>query len=132
MSNGPNYKHGMRLPKTIVSHPLPGSKDRGDGRDFRKWYKCGWCGFVCKLGRDELGGSESRSGESHLDYSTPSNPFDGGKSAVSTLGGITDSCLVSLELDSAGDPKEILHGFKTNISTGCPFCGSKNWKGEHK
>lgn len=132
MANGPNYKHGSYLPKTIVPHPLQGSKDRGGGEDFRRWYKCGWCGFVCKLGRDELGGKESRSGESHIDYSIPSNPYDSALSSVSVLGGPVDSSLVSMELDSAGDPKEILHGHATNISSGCPFCGSKNWKGEHK
>lgn len=130
MANGPNYKHGSLLPKTIHAHPLKGSKDRGGGEDFRKWYKCGWCGFICKIGRDELGGRNSRSGESHRDYTIPSNIFD--SSPIISVGGPIDSSLVLLELGSDGEPKEILHGFETNISSGCPFCGSKNWKGEHK
>lgn len=125
---GPNYKDGSVLPKDSRTLSVPASRHRDDGTDFRNLYKCWNCGFHCKVGRDDLGGVESVAGTSHEDYSTPSDYYD---SNVIVLGGPDDSFHVLLELDAAGDPKEIYHDFKSVISGGCPKCGTRNWRGDY-
>jgi hypothetical protein len=125
---GPNYKDGSTLPKDSRTLPVPANRDRDDGTDFRNLYTCWNCGFPCKVGRDELGGIDSLAGTSHLDYSTPSDYYESNQIVV---GGPTDSFLVLLELDAAGDPKEITHDFQSVISGGCSQCGCKNWRGDY-
>ena len=33
--------------------------------------------------------------------------------------------------ESTGIPESVYHHHKTNISAGCPFCGSTNWRGDY-
>lgn len=123
---GPNYRDNARLPSDAQTLPVPANRDRDDGTDYGNLYKCWNCGFNCKVGRDELGDANSVAGTSHVDYSTPA---DYGKII---LGGQTDSFHVLLKLDAAGEPEEIYHDFKSVISGGCPLCGTKNWRGDHR
>jgi hypothetical protein len=122
------WRNQRRLPKESRTIPRRGNRDRGNGLDFRKWFNCWHCGFICKLDRDELGGASSRAGTAHEDYLTPSDPSINN---VSVLGGPINNFQVSLELGSDGNPKEILHGFKSVISSGCPLCGCRNWMGKY-
>lgn len=125
---GPNYKDGSVIPKDSQTLPVPANRDRDDGTDFRNLYRCWNCGFDCKVGRDELGGANSLAGTTHEDYSNPSHYTDDNRII---LGGPEDSFVVLMELDAAGDPKEIYSDFKSVISGGCPMCGTRNWRGDY-
>ena len=126
---GPNYKDGVVLPKDARTLSVPADRYRDDGTDYGNLYICWNCGFPCKVGRDELGGAQSVAGTSHENYSIPSDYDENG---LIVLGGSTDSFHVLLELDAAGDPKEIYHEFKSVITGGCPKCGTKNWRGDFR
>jgi hypothetical protein len=30
-----------------------------------------------------------------------------------------------------GESKTIVHDYKSNVSRGCPFCGTTNWRGDY-
>lgn len=124
------YQNGGRLPKESRTIPLPGDRFRGNGEDFRKWYRCWYCSTVNALGRDELGGQSSRAGTTLEDVIIPSTKYDSGIS-LCVLGGPINSFQVALELDSSGDPKTIRHDFKSVIASGCRLCGSRNWLGKY-
>lgn len=40
----------------------------GEGDDEGKYFRCCFCGWICNVDRDELGDSESSSGNEHTDY----------------------------------------------------------------
>ena len=107
---------------------------RGTGDDEGKWYKCWNCGFYCKVDREALGGANSSSGNTHTTYAHES-PHTGVKEnddlALKPVMRGPDKIAVVLELGSDGKPKPIRHDFKSDISTGCPFCGCRNWRGDY-
>jgi hypothetical protein len=107
---------------------------RGTGEDEGKWYKCWFCGFPCKVGRDELGGSNSSSGVSHTDtYTQVFGALDSADplNAVVCLGDDINHYHVALEADADGEPKTIRRLYESDISVGCPNCGSTNWRGDY-
>lgn len=123
---GPNYG-SKKIPKESRTIPVRGNKTRGNGEDFGILFKCWYCGFICKEGRDALGGSSSRSGLVHEEAPTPSEPTDTKSSLCIDRGSVAKYVL--MELDSNGNPKTISHTFKAVSGNGCPLCGSLNWKG---
>jgi hypothetical protein len=96
------------------SRTLPqwGSDERGDGEDHGKWFECWNCGWLCNVDRDELGGPESKSNitlESFVVVDEYGNETTG--YGADTATGIL---------------------YKPVVNTGCPFCGTLNWRGDHK
>lgn len=121
--------------KTI---PLEGNRDRGNGEDAGIWYKCWNCGFICKEGRDSLGGSESRSGVVLEDFvETPDRMGVDGKNGNHNsyqlcFDGLINHFHVVMANDSGGNPKKPYHALRVSeSSSGCPFCHSKNWRGDY-
>jgi len=108
-----------RLPQEQRTIPIDGYGD-----DLGKYFRCWNCGFICKLGRDELTSSIARAGTAYTDYYAKSDPGKENRLYI----GKRDEPVVLLELDSDGDPKEILHSFKATVTSGCPLCGCKQWK----
>jgi hypothetical protein len=106
---------------------------RGKGEDEGRYFHCWHCGFVCDSKRDELGDSNSSSGDGHTDYNGPAkaNPYDVNAGHVICLGGDIGHYHVVMEIGADSEPKTIVHGHTTDISAGCPFCGSKNWRGDY-
>ncbi len=128
------HKHSSRkLPTDIHPRQLFGD-GVGLANDAGKYYACGYCGFTCNVDRDGLGGENSRSGVRHSDFVAPE--YDGSgdiSSPLSTrlvLGGVSH-VFVIMENDAAGDPKGVVHDFEHSVSTGCPLCGSTNWRGDY-
>ena len=112
-----------------VSRTIP---VKGNGEDTDKYYRCWHCGFICDSDLNSLGGAASRDGVASEDYSVPTY------GATPGVDGSGDACLdapghfhVAAELDSAGNPKEVVHDYRVTISGGCPLCGSMNWKGDY-
>jgi len=128
---GGTYKkpHRTRLPKRSRTRPIYGKGDDAD-----RYFKCWNCGFVCDSHRDELGDSESRAGDDHTDYhnlvenESQLRPNPGNKAC---LGGDIGHYHVAMLLGPDENPKTVYHELTSDISRGCPFCGSTNWRGDY-
>ncbi len=133
MRIGRARKRGRRLPKESKTIPLKGNKVRGNGEDFGKYYRCWNCDFVCNVERDSLGDSQSRGGDNHDDYHTPTYGLQeqDNLSHLSVLSGDINGFHVALENGSDGNPKVIRHDHESVITGGCPCCGSMNWRGDY-
>jgi hypothetical protein len=126
---GGTYRKAYRPPLPRRSRTLP---IHGTGDDADRYYHCWFCGFVCDADRDELGGSDSPSGVGHteaMDLACDNSPESICKS---TLGGDVNCFEVGMRLgQDDSTPLEVVHNHKCDISSGCPFCGSKNWRGDY-
>jgi len=126
---------GRRLPRQSKTIPRKGNPDRGNGLDDGRYYRCWHCGFLaCNEDRDALGDGQSGNGVSHEDYYNPAvgGSYDGDPlNSVTVLGGSIEHFHVTLELGSDGEPKGIRHDLRPVVNSGCPFCGSLNWRGDY-
>lgn len=131
-------RYGTRKPRRYArTLPVKGMVDER-GKSYRCWH----CGFICIEGRDALGGSNSKSNVIPTDYTEKYSSVTGigsgteGLSAdgktplqlLATSGGALRR-VVTLELGSDGNPINLAYAHRANVTTGCPFCGTKNWKG---
>lgn len=123
-------KAHSRIPKDSRRIPLYGDPIRGDGQDYGKWYRCWNCGFICNINRDALGDSQSRDGVVHTVYAQQPDP--GVTKPQATLGGALGVHSVS-EYGADGTAKGVRNAImvSSSASSGCPFCGSLNWKGDY-
>ena len=124
-----NQAHS-RIAKDSRRIQLWGDPIRGDGQDFGKWFRCWNCGFICNSERDALGDSQSRDGRVHKDYAQ--NPDPGTVQKQATLGG-PSNVFVASEQDSGGTAKGVRNAImvSSSASSGCPLCGSLNWRGDY-
>lgn len=126
---GKTYRKPHKLPLAKRSRTIP---IYGRGDDANRYYHCWFCGFVCDVERDALGGADSGSGVGHVDALEPSGEADGQVRLKSCLGGMLEHYHVAQKLGPDGEtPYQVYHNYKANISSGCPFCGSKNWRGDY-
>lgn len=130
----PTYRKAYRPPLPRHSRTLP---IHGTGDDADRYFHCWNCGFVCDADRDELGDSDSYAGDDHaeyLRYAGPSTiPDNLGRTTPKSLclGGPVQHFEVLTKPDAAGDPKKVMYNIKSDVSSGCPFCGTKNWRGDY-
>ncbi len=131
--------HTHKLRKRSRSLPVKGQVDeRG------KAYRCWNCGFVCIEGRDALAGSDDRSNVIPTDYTekypSATGIFSGteGLSAdgvtplqLLAISGGAMGRVVTLKLGSDGEPIPLYHAHRAKVTSGCPFCGTKNWRGDY-
>ena len=103
----------------------------GRGDDAGKYFHCWNCGFVCDKDRDELGDSASRGGDGHLDALNLVSDNVANALHVAVLGGCTGHYHVAGELGPDSVPREVTHTFKSDVSRGCPSCGSTNYRGDY-
>ncbi len=103
---------------------------KGD-KDNGKYYKCWNCGQICHDKEHQLGGSKSGDATEHFDFSIASSGIISGDklSTLSILGSLQTS-MASLELNSSGGTKTVLHSHRTT-GGGCPLCHSLNWRGDY-
>jgi len=112
---------------------------KGSGDDSGKFFRCWNCGFVCNVERDELGGRDSVGGISFEIYEERSSTIypDGVEhgtdidgfplSKISVLG----KGHISLKVGMDGLPQGVDKVWVPVITGGCPFCGTKNWRGDY-
>ncbi len=125
------FKKTRRQARTL---PLKGNLYRGDGLDANRYYRCWNCGFICNTERDALGDIDSRAGTSALTYylqSYGSADRSSESSSLCVLGGSHLFYHTVLELGADGQPKPVYHPKKAVITSGCPFCGTLNWRGDY-
>lgn len=104
---------------------------RGDDQD--KYFHCWNCDFVCDVNRDELGDSDSSSGVAHIEGVLPVGDFapNGKADNHACLGGSTGHYHVAARIGADSNPKSVQRLYKSDISRGCPKCGSMNWRGDY-
>ena len=104
----------------------------GKGADAGKYFHCWNCGFVCDKDRDELGDSSSKGGDGHLDALDLIVNVPGGNTANhAVLGGSIGHYHVAALVGPDSIPVLVEHTFKSDVSRGCPHCGSTNWRGDY-
>jgi hypothetical protein len=139
-----------KIRKESRTLPMPGHVDYGDGKDSGKYYRCWHCGVVCDIDREELGDGESKDGVSYTVYdaalssdsqdsSENITPIHQGANedgvnddvyALSTMLTVRTGHVI-MENDAAGDPKTVRVNYTPDVSSGCWFCGTLNWKGDY-
>ena len=107
------------IPLAGDSHSMP-YKRRGD----ESLWKCWNCGFICDEDRDDSSGSKA--GDNHLVNALPACGGTGLDGMIIPIE-IGTECRL-MEQDADGDVT-IHHIYSTNVTKGCPFCGSTNYKG---
>ena len=128
MFNGPRPSRKTRK----QSRTLP---VKGRGEDEGKYFRCWNCGFVCDKDRDKLGDGESRSGvvveefvvSNELGYQFGDDPLDS-KITLESVG-FHDEVLPRASSD--GTAREVKHDQEGTAASGCPMCGSLNWRGDY-
>lgn len=110
--------------KSRSAVPINGSAIRGDGLDAGKYFRCAQCGFVCNKERDSLGGPESKNNVSFEIFNNDT-PEDGLNFAIL---GMTHICL---RIGADSNPQQIYRNYMPVINSGCPMCGSLNWRGDY-
>ena len=113
----------MNLPKQARTIPIKAGGDE-NGKLFRCWN----CGFPCNTDRDDSSGSTA--GDNHTDYSELARGYveNGEEDRMMTLDGF-DFYHTILETDADGPAKTIVHDHLTDVTKGCPMCGTTNYRG---
>jgi len=126
----PTYTRPYRRSIRKRSRTLP---IYGKGDDANRYFRCWFCGFVCDSWRDELGDAESSSGDDHTDYHNPANPdpYTNNPGNHQSIRTCLQHHYVAMRLGPDGEPETIVHGHTTDVSKGCPFCGSTNYRGDY-
>jgi hypothetical protein len=98
-------------------------------------YRCWNCGFVCHSDRDKLGDGVGYVVKDEPDLPAVLNMGAGayefpGENANQdvAISLETGNTLHLMNLDSNGDPMTVRHNFTSTISSGCPFCGCRQYK----
>jgi hypothetical protein len=132
----------IRRPRESRTIPMWDETDQDNG----VYYKCWHCGFTCNDKRDSLGGEATRDGVTHSDYQKPNALGEHGlpltnSRSVYRSGGLASVTPIDagdgadltyiIRSDSDGNSVEPVHTHQPTASSGCPFCGSMNWKGEY-
>jgi hypothetical protein len=123
------YFSTRKLKKESRTIPLYGDGVE-EADENGQYYKCWNCGWVCDTERDELGGSSDRDGLTYENYSVDGFDSTPGETRLAVLGGDIEHFQVALELDAEGNPLPIDEYWRAVASSGCPFCGTRNWRGD--
>ncbi len=113
-----------KVRKDSRTYPIYGSNERGDGRDNDRYYHCWYCGFVCDVERDFIGGAEERSSIALIAYNQVT---DDGTTAAYHCEGAHGAD--QTECEAAGGTWSQTR-YKPEVDSGCPHCGSPNWRGD--
>jgi hypothetical protein len=129
--------------------PLRGHKDYGEGQDDGKYFRCWNCGFTCNVERDELGDDASRDGISYEVYEAlysggpkkDTNDYLETDAAIHGYNGANVVPLLAmasarsghvlLQNNADGTPKTVRINWTPKVNSGCPFCGTLNWRGDY-
>jgi len=128
-----------RLPREKRIIRIFGAVSYVSGRPVKdqsnKMYRCWNCGFICNTDRDKIGDGvgyvvkDEADKPAVLNLGAASHEFpnsDNSRDVKLCLDTIHDFHLVAL--DSVGDLVTVMHGFSSNIRSGCPMCGCKQYK----
>lgn len=110
-----------KLRREARTKPVKGHFDYGDGKDAGKYYRCWNCGFVCDIDRDQLGGRDEPSRVSSKAYDLVGEDSE-------TLVKDTNN---SSDYSIFGGTAYRRTRYEPEVSSGCPMCGTLNWRGDN-
>lgn len=117
--------HRRRLPREKRTIRLEGSSE-----DSNKWFKCWYCGFHVNADKSEIGDG---SGVNTVLYNDAVDNYDiqdyGQSDKMQHL--TLDGCIhfeTVVKPTAEGTVASMKLPYKSDISSGCPFCGSKNYR----
>ena len=119
-----------RMRKRSRTIPIKGSWNKGNDDTCNNLYHCGFCGFRCDVRVNALGGRDSLSGANYTDAVIPSHGLADSTDIRHSISKFRGS-MIALEIGADGNPKPIEHLIQRNTGTGCPLCGSLNWRGDY-
>ena len=141
MSNESRYRQYdlRRLPKEKRTRRIWGAASYIGGRvvgdQSDNLYRCWNCGFVCNSDRDKTGDGVGYKVTDEVDQPVALNlggsahefpNSDNTRDVKLCFDTIHDIHLVAL--DSAGDLQTVVHNNTQVVTSGCPLCGSRNYK----
>lgn len=115
--------HKTRIPKEAKALP---KKARGE--ENGKLFECWNCGFTCNTDRDD--DSRSTAGDNHTDSRSPALGYveNGVEDRMITLDEFSFYHTL-LAKTADGTAATVVHDHLTNVTKGCPFCGTTNYRG---
>ncbi len=130
-----SHHRSRRMARQARTIPIYGNPDRGDGLDAGVYFRCWNCGFICNTARDDLGDSQSVGGDYPEEAIRGSlGEWEGDqemRSRLATLGGPIHAFPI-IELGPDGvTAKTIYQTFNATVVGGCPFCGTRNYRGDY-
>ena len=121
-------RHRPRRPKKESRRiPIWGSPERGDGLDHGRYFECWNCGFVCDSDRDFLGDSESSARITPTAYNQTDEK---GTAVYHCQGQLAMTNTNQTDCEAAGGTWSRVR-YEPVVESGCPFCGSPNWRGDY-
>ena len=119
-----------KLRKESKRIPIHGSSERGDGRDSGRYFECWHCGFICDAERDFLGGPEDSARVTPVSYNQVGE--DTTTAAYHCQGALasTSPTVDQTACEAAGGTWSRVR-YKPEVESGCPFCGTPNWRGDY-
>lgn len=124
MNRFQHVNRSKKVRKDSRTIPVPGHRDYGDGEDNGKWYRCWHCGFLCNVDRDELGGPQDENQVSAIAYTQTDQYGNTAYHCVGAAGADQTAC------EAAGGIWSSTR-YKPVVESGCPFCGTLNWRGDY-
>jgi len=140
------YRPGKRRSK--IYHDARTLPLRGSGDDEGRYFRCWNCGFRCDVEVDALGDASSRPGKTFEFYYEIYDVADTDSRELLSAQGLdyygvngntilaTSSLLrntiISLKVGVDGQPLTIKQTIRPTVSSGCPVCGTLNWRGDHR
>jgi hypothetical protein len=128
-----------RLPVQKRTIPIFGAASYIDGRVVKDqsdtFFRCWNCGFICRTDRDKLGNGvgyvvkDQADVPSYLNLGASAFEFPGSDNGRDVRLAVEDGATMNLmQLDSDGNPVTVMHNFYSKVTSGCPFCGTRQYK----
>lgn len=102
---------------------------QGTGDDEGRYFRCWNCGFRCDTRRDRLGDKMSVSGnavEECLTVNHLGSRMDGDHRS-----GVIVMDFLNVNNQALLGPGGVKHDMKPIVGSGCPHCGTPNWRGDY-
>lgn len=104
----------------VKPKPMRGNRIRGDGKDAGRYFRCGFCGFICDtVDRDDLGGPEDESNITPTAYTQVDQYGDEVKHCHGNAATTEAACVAAGGTWTSTRYQPVVNAY-------CPNCGSPN------
>jgi len=113
-----------QISKQSRTIPIHGHADYGEGKDADRYFHCWNCGFICDVDRDALGGPADRANITTEAYTQKDQYGETAYHCQGAAGATQTIC------EAAGGTWSSTRYIPV-VSSGCPMCGTLNWRGDY-
>ena len=107
------------IPDAVRPIPRKGNAVRGGGEDAGRYFRCGYCGFICSVDRDELGGPEDQASITPTAYTLLDQYGN-------TTGYCSGKAAATQAACTAAGGTWVTTRYQPVVNAFCPLCGSPN------